>query len=149
MDLNNYEEKNLSSVCTWERGKKGKLYKKGDFCFRVSATSYKIQPIYLYEDSECKDGDVVFSVTDLNYNPFYVFFIFREFLADFLRRTQTGLNVQPDIFNEMKLPLHKDKETQQYLCETLLNVENLIEKEEKCIQSLNDLKKYHLSKMFI
>ena len=69
-------------------------------------------------------------------------------LAKFLRRTQTGLNIKPEIFNEYAVNLHQDIETQRAIVKTMKLIDDRIAEEQKQVDIIKELKRYHLGKMF-
>ena len=85
--------------------------------------------------------------TDL-YLPEYVYIMFQKNLAEFLRRTQTGLNIKPEIFNEYAINLHQDIETQRAIVKIMKLIDNRIAEEQKQVDIIKELKRYHLGKMF-
>ena len=85
--------------------------------------------------------------TDL-YIPEYVYMMFEKNLRQFLRRTQTGLNIKPEMFEEYRVDLHIDIETQRIIVRTMKHIDDRINEEQKQVDIIKEMKRYHLGKMF-
>ena len=146
MELNNYSKIKIKDICTWERSKKGKVYPAGCWCVQVSAT--KGQMAYVDAPQEVESKYCVFWLNTDLYLPEYVYIMFQKNLAEFLRRTQTGLNIKPEIFNEYAINLHQDIETQRAIVKTMKLIDDRIAEEQKQVDIIKEVKRYHLGKMF-
>ena len=144
--LSEYKKVRVSNILTWERAKKGKIYPEGSFCIQVSATKGQMQ--YLDEPRAVESHFCVFQLRNSEYYPKYVFLIFREGIPDFLKKVQTGLNIVPEVFEEYEIVLHQDNQTQIYITCFMDIIEKRIEEEERMINELVNMKKYHLGTMF-
>lgn len=145
--LNEYKKMKITDICTYERAKKGKIYKTGNFCIQVSAT--KGQTIYLENDTEVDSKYLVFNVIDKNIHyPKYIYLVFMKDISAFLRKMQTGLNILPEIFNDYEIDVHQDIQTQQHIAELYFVLDERIRQEEEIINDIVEFKKYHLCKMF-
>ena len=69
-------------------------------------------------------------------------------MEQFLQKYQTGLNIQVDTFKHMYIYIH-DKETQEYIVNSLMAINQEIEQEEKEIQLYKSMKYYYLRNMFV
>lgn len=69
-------------------------------------------------------------------------------MPEYLRRTQTGLNIVPEIFTEYEIDLHTNIDTQHELVNTMCCLDTRIQEEERQVKVIQELKKYHLQKMF-
>ena len=146
MELNRYSKINIKDICTWERAKKGKIYPAGCWCVQVSAT--KGQTMYVSTPQEIEAEYCVFQLAADLYIPEYVYMMFEKNLRQFLRRTQTGLNIKPEIFEEYRVDLHSDIETQRIIVRTMKHIDDRSNEEQKQVDIINEMKRYHLGKMF-
>lgn len=145
--LDDYKLIKIVEVCTYERAKKGKVYKKGSFCVQVSAT--RGQTVYIEKDQEIDAKYLVFTLKDGIYNSKYIYIMFTMFLKEFLMRVQTGINIVPEVFEEYEIFIHQDINIQNKIEEIISGIDERIQEEEKEIQNCKDLKKYHLETMFV
>ena len=137
---------NLMDVCTFERSRKGKIYKAEDITIQVSATRGQMSFLKNGGTVEPKDG--VFEVMDKDIYPKYLYYVMRLAMPHFLERFQTGLNINPEIFKMMRLTVHTDQNTQKAIADILDKFEMLNSAEEQATERLKDVKKYHLENMF-
>lgn len=146
MELNRYSLVRIRDICAWERSKKNKIYPAGCWCVQVSAT--RGQMLYIDKSQTVDSKYCVFWLTTDLYLPEYAYMMFEKNLPDFLIRTQTGLNIKPEIFYEYALNLHGDIETQRGLVKTMRYIDERITEEQRYVEILKELKRYHLGKMF-
>lgn len=148
MNLRNYKKVKLLDLVDIERAKKNKVYKKGNIIIQVSAS--KGQIFYLNQDTNiesqyivliCKDNKVI--------NNKYLYYLISDQLPEFLSKYQTGINIQPEVFNYMELVIHDDIKTQEHIAKIFDKIDEDIKKEEELLKQYQDFKKWHLDKMFI
>lgn len=136
---------NLKNIATMERAKSGKVYKAGATLIQISATRGQTE-------FHLKDGEVEakFLVIEpkADINPEYFFISFNRQLPRFLSRYQTGLNIQPKVFEFMEIPIHP-REEQDSIVNHVREVDKAAEQEEQVIEMLKTLKKHALSDMFL
>ena len=104
--------------------------------------------LYIDKSQTVDSKYCVFWLTTDLYLPEYAYMMFEKNLPDFLIRTQTGLNIKPEIFYEYALNLHGDIETQRGLVKTMRYIDERITEEQRYVEILKELKRYHLGKMF-
>lgn len=143
--LMNQHEVELLDIATFERSKKKKTYPSGSILIQVSAT--KGQLIYMDHDGlvDSKYGVIQ---TD-KVEPKYLYYILDMVIPDFLRRYQTGLNINPSIFKHLKFAVHDDRRIQKMIISILDSMQFGIENEKRQIDEWNKLKQYHLDGMMI
>lgn len=146
MELSKYKKIHIRDVCIWERAKKGKIYEQGSFGVQVSAS--KGQMIYLSKAQEVDAKYCVFKLTTDKYDSEYFFLIFQKELPEFLHRTQTGLNIVPDVFEKYEINLHEDIGTQTEIVRIMKTINDRIEEEKRMVENCQQMKEYHLRKMF-
>lgn len=124
----------------------GKVYPAGCTLIQVSATNG--QALYHAEEAEVPAKYAVVTAND-KVLPKYLYHMI-SFQADaFFHAIQTGLNIQMDTLNEMKLKIHTDLEKQAEIIRYLDVIEKMEAKEEATIELLKQAKQTHLSEMFV
>ena len=144
VNLNKYQKVNLLSLVDIETAKKNKIYKKGCIIIQIHATRGQIY--YLNEDKTVESKYAV--LIPKNVCGHYLYYILEKELPHFLKKHQTTLNIQPEIFKYLELVIHDDIQTQEYIAEILSHIDNLIGAEQKLLEEFKDLKDYHVDKMF-
>ena len=135
---------NITELASIERSS-GKVYPAGCTLIQVSAT--RGQVLYHAEEAEVPSHYAVFSPND-KVLPKYLYHMI-SFQADaFFHAIQTGLNIQMDTLNEMKLKIHTDLEKQAEIVKYLDVIEMMEAKEETTIELLKQAKQTSLSEMF-
>ncbi|WP_449458414.1 restriction endonuclease subunit S [Streptococcus suis] len=135
----------ITELASIERSS-GKVYPAGCILIQVSAT--KGQVLYHAEEAEVPAKYAVVTTND-KVLPKYLYHMI-SFQADaFFHSIQTGLNIQMDTLNEMKLKIHTDLEKQAEIVKHLDVIEKMEAKEEATIELLKQAKQIHLSEMFV
>lgn len=145
MNLKDHRKVPLLDLVDMERAKKGVVYREGSIKVQISAT--KGQTHYLCSDQEVESHFVVFRPKPGVCGE-YLCHVLQEELPQFLYAYQTGLNIKPEIFEHMKVDFHTDSDTQKHIASIMRAVGEEIEVVHKQIEAFNDLKSYHLDKMF-
>lgn len=148
MNLKDYKKVKLLDLVDIERAKKNKVYNKGNIIIQVSAS--KGQIFYLEEDTSVESQYIILNCKDNNITDTkYLYYVISSLLPKFLAKYQTGINIQPEVFNYMELVIHDDIKTQEHIAKIFDKIDEDIKKEEKLLKKYQDFKKYHLGKMFI
>lgn len=135
----------ITELASIERSS-GKVYPAGCILIQVSATNGQV--LYHAEEAEVPAKYAVVIVKD-KVLPKYLYHMI-SFQADaFFHAIQTGLNIQMDTLNEMKLKIHTDLEKQAEIIRYLDVIEKMEAKEEATIELLKQAKQTNLSKMFV
>ncbi|NQH33557.1 hypothetical protein HO665_04845 [Streptococcus suis] len=135
----------ITELASIERSS-GKVYPAGCTLIQISAT--RGQVFYHAEEKEIPSHYAVFLPND-KVLPKYLYHMI-SFQADaFFHAIQTGLNIQMDTLNEMKLKIHTDLKKQAEIVKYLDVIEKMEAKEEATIELLKQAKQTHLSKMFV
>ena len=135
---------NITELAKIERSS-GKVYPAGCTLIQVSAT--RGQVLYHAEEAEVP---AKYAVVTANKKvlPKYLYHMI-SFQADaFFHAIQTGLNIQMDTLNDMKLKIHTDLEKQAEIVRYLDVIEKMEAKEETTIELLKQAKQTNLSEMF-
>ena len=135
---------NITELANIERSS-GKVYPAGCTLIQVDAT--KGQVLYNVEEAEIP---AKYAVVTANKKvlPKYLYHMI-SFQADaFFHAIQTGLNIQMDTLNDMKLKIHTDLEKQAEIVRYLDVIEKMEVKEETTIELLKQAKRTNLSEMF-
>ncbi|HEP1830451.1 TPA: restriction endonuclease subunit S [Streptococcus suis] len=136
---------NITELASIERSS-GKVYPAGCTLIQVSATNGQV--LYHAEEAEVPAKYAVVTAND-TVLPKYLYHMI-SFQADaFFHAIQTGLNIQMDTLNEMKLKIHTDLEKQAEIVKHLDVIEKMEAKEEATIELLKQAKQTHLSEMFV
>ena len=143
-ELLNQEEVNLTDIADIERSKKEKIYSAGCMLIQVSATRGQMQ--LLEKEGTVESKFAVIMPKDINKE--YLFYVLTMVMPGFLARYQTGLNINPEIFNFLKLQIHKDKNMQQFVVDVMRQMSNVIGRVEREVEDFKNIKKYHLNGMF-
>ena len=145
MNLRNYKKVKLLDLVQIERAKKDKIYNKGNIIIQVSAS--KGQIFYLDHDTTVESKYIVLKDNKV-INTKYLYYVISDLLPEFLAKYQTGINIQPEVFNYMELVIHNDIETQNHIVNILDKLDERTKKEEELLLLCKDFKEYHLNKMF-
>ena len=135
---------NITELATIERSS-GKVYPAGCTLIQVSATNGQV--LYHVEEAEIPARYAVIAAND-KVLPKYLYHMI-SFQADaFFHVIQTGLNIQMESLNEMKLKIHTDLEKQAEIVRNLDVIEKMEASEEATIELLKQAKQTNLSEMF-
>ncbi|CYU77385.1 hypothetical protein HO662_02765 [Streptococcus suis] len=135
----------ITELASIERSS-GKVYPAGCTLIQISAT--RGQVLYHAEEAEVPAKYAVVTAND-KVLPKYLYHII-SFQADaFFHAIQTGLNIQIDTLNEMKLKIHTDLEKQAEIVKHLDVIKKMEAKEEATIELLKQVKQTNLNKMFV
>ena len=135
---------NITELANIERSS-GKVYPAGCTLIQVSAT--RGQVLYHAEEAEIPAKFAVVTAND-KVLPRYLYHMI-SFQADaFFHAIQTGLNIQIESLNEMKLKIHTDLEKQAEIVRYLDAIEKMEASEEAIIELLKQAKQTNLSEMF-
>ena len=134
----------ITELASIERSS-GKAYPAGCTLIQVSAT--RGQVLYHAEEAEIPSHYAVFSPND-KVLPKYLYHMISFQAGRFIHTIQTGLNIQMDTLNEMKLKIHTDLEKQAEIVKYLDVIEMMEIKEETTIELLKQAKQTNLSEMF-
>ena len=134
----------ITELASIERSS-GKAYPAGCTLIQVSAT--RGQVLYHAEEAEIPSHYAVFSPND-KVLPKYLYHMISFQAGRFIHTIQTGLNIQMDTLNEMKLKIHTDLEKQAEIVKYLDVIEMMEIKEEATIELLKQAKQTSLSEMF-
>lgn len=140
-----YKRVRLTDIAAVERVKKGIVYKANTIFIQVSAS--KGQTIIIDNDMEM-GTQYVSVIPKIDINAKYLKISIDNEMEQFLQKYQTGLNIQVDTFKHMYIYIH-DKETQEYIVNSLMAINQEIEQEEKEIQLYKSMKYYYLRNMFV
>lgn len=147
MNLKDYKKVKLLDLVQIERAKKDKIYNKGNIIIQVSASRGQI--FYLEQDTTVESQYIVLTCKDNKViNTKYLYYLISELLPEFLAKYQTGINIQPEVFNYMELIIHDDIKTQEHISKIFDKIDEDIKKEEELLKKYQDFKKYHMGKMF-
>ena len=135
---------NITELANIERSS-GKNYPAGCTLIQVDATNGQV--LYNAEEAEVPKKYAVVTAND-KVLPKYLYHMI-SFQADvFFHAIQTGLNIQIESLNEMKLKIHTDLDKQAEIVKYLDVIEKMEAKEEKTIELLKQEKQTNLNKMF-
>lgn len=135
----------LTDIAKYERATKGKMYKAGTVLVQVSAT--RGQTLILEKDSTVESHYVAIEPI-IQIIPYYLFLIIEMAIPEFVERYQTGINIQADAFNFMKLRMHTNLAVQAEIVEGVMKRERLVVLTEQVIENLQNVKKNMLDSMF-
>ncbi|WFA75677.1 restriction endonuclease subunit S [Streptococcus suis] len=135
----------ITELASIERSS-GKVYPAGCILIQISATNGQV--LYHAEETEVPAKYAVVNAND-KVLPKYLYHMI-SFQADaFFHAIQTGLNIQMDTLNEMKLKIHTDLEKQAEIVRYLDVIEKMEASEEATIELLKQAKQTSLSEMFV
>ena len=135
---------NITELANIERSS-GKIYPAGCTLIQVNATNGQV--LYHVEEAEVPAKYAIVTAND-KVLPKYLYHMI-SFQADaFFHAIQTGLNIQIDSLEEMKLKIHTDLEKQAEIVRQLDVIEKMEASEEATIELLKQAKQTNLSEMF-
>ena len=135
---------NITELAKIERSS-GKTYPAGCTLIQISAT--RGQVLYHVEEAEIPSHYAVFLPND-KVLPKYLYHMISFQAGRFIYTVQTGLNIQIDSLNEMKLKIHTNLGKQAEIVRYLDVIEKMEAKEETTIELLKQAKQTNLSEMF-
>ncbi|MFI3150187.1 restriction endonuclease subunit S [Streptococcus suis] len=135
----------ITELASIERSS-GKVYPAGCTLIQISATNGQV--LYHAEEEEVPAKYAVVTAND-KVLPKYLYHAISCQAGHFIYTVQTGLNIQMDTLNEMKLKIHTDLEKQAEIVRYLDVIEKVEAKEEATIELLKQAKQTNLSKMFV
>ena len=135
---------NITELANIERSN-GKVYPAGCTLIQVSATNGQV--LYHAEEAEIPAKYAVVTAND-KVLPKYLYHMISLRAVAFFHAIQTGLNIQMDTLNEMKLKIHTDLEKQAEIVRYLDMIEKMEASEETTIEVLKQAKQTNLSDMF-
>lgn len=136
----------ILELCDFERAKKGKVYKTGTVYIQLSATDGQVR--YLTEDKELEEKYGVFVPKSDRVPSRYLFYALEYEMPHFLARYQAGMNINPDIFKDLKINYFTDEAVGGKVAAMLDNLEYSYKNEEKEKDGWKEFKKFHLDGMF-
>lgn len=147
MNLYEYKKYKLLDLFNLERAKQNKKYNKNDIIIQVSVSKGQI---YILNENQCVKSQyiVLHNKNENIVDSEYSYYILQQILPSFLRKYQTGLNIQPEIFNYLEIEIHNDLFTQKHIVNIMKKMDEDIKKEEELLKKYQDFKKYHIGKMF-
>lgn len=136
----------LSEIAQIERAKKGKTYPSG--CSLVALSAVKESNVgYLEEAGEVDTRyAVIIPNTDVVLGK-YLHHAICYFFPEFLHRHRTGINLQFDELQFLKLALH-DLAVQQEFVNELEQIDRRIAQENEIVAKITDMKESMLDRMF-
>lgn len=135
----------LKDIAHIERAKKGKIYPKYSTIIQISATKGQVQ--FIQKDSYIETKYAVI-VPNNEYPPLFVYGMIKTFMPEFYNKYAVGLNIKAHEIGEMDIKLcQKDK--MQEIHDFLFESSKLLERVERKIDVLQDLKKEQLDALFI
>lgn len=135
---------NITELANIERSS-GKVYPAGCTLIQVSAT--RGQVLYHAEEAEVPAKYAVVTAND-KVLPKYLYHMISFQAGSFIHAIQTGMNIQIDTLNDMKLKIHTDLDKQAEIVRYLDVIERMEAKEEIAIELLKQAKQTNLSEMF-
>lgn len=137
----------LCDIAEIKKSNKGEIYPKGSILFGVSA-SKSSDIFYLKEDSEVGEKFAVAQI-DEKYNSFYVFNAIFKIYKQWFEVHKQNINLPFDELKNLKFEIETDRKKQDKIAQKLMQLEKMIEKEEKTIEIFKNIKKVMLRDMFI
>ncbi|MCK3905894.1 restriction endonuclease subunit S [Streptococcus suis] len=134
----------ITELASIERSS-GKVYPAGCTLIQVDATNGQV--LYHAEEEEVPAKYAVVTAND-KVLPKYLYHAISFQAGRFIYTVQTGLNIQMDTLNEMKLEIHTDLEKQAEIVKYLDVIEKMEASEEATIELLKQAKQTSLSEMF-
>lgn len=134
----------FDEVASIERSRKDVIYPAGSILIQLSAS--KGQLIYMKNKRAVDSKYGVITCHDIE--PDYFYTVLQEVLPAFLETYQTGLNIVPDIFHELKVTIHTVKDVRRFVTEFATISDRLEKISEREIEKYKVAKQYHLENMF-
>ena len=135
----------LKDIAHIERAKKGKIYPKYSTIIQISATKGQVQ--FIKKDSYIETKYAVI-VPNNEYPPLFVYGMIETFMPEFYNKYAVGLNIKAHEIGEMEIQLCQ-KNKMQEIHDFFIESSKLLERVERKIDALQDLKKEQLDALFI
>lgn len=144
MSFSEYKDVAITEIADIERVKTGKLYHD---CVMIQVSATRGQLHYI-KNPQVYATHFCAIMPDDSVNAKYLYYILERAIPGFLAAYQTGLNINPEIFQYLRLQIHTRKEDQLKAVAMLDKAAECIAEEEKYIADLKEFKRYHLGVMF-
>lgn len=138
-------EKKLSEVAQIERAKKGKEYPAGCSLIALSATKGDVE--YLSEEGEVDTRYAVIIPDTQIVISQYLYYAICYAFPEFLHRHRTGINLQLDEVQFLKVTVHSLVKQQEFV-DVIEQVDRRIEQEHSIVTKTKDLKRSMLGELF-
>lgn len=103
-----YKRVRLIDIGYLTRAKKGLIYPKGSTLIQIRDI-YNHDLIYLHKKGEVESKFAVFTPIE-DFNSIYIHEMISREMKDFLRKYQTGADIQIKDLKELEINIHTDKE---------------------------------------
>lgn len=134
----------LSEIAKWERAKAGKTYPEGCTLLQISAT--RGQLVYLDHTGPADSKYAV--IEPVGVSGFYLFCLLESQMPEFLKTHQTGLNIRPEVLNEMTVNHYPDPAIQTEIELRMQRKDEGIRLKEKQLEKLQQIKAFLLENCF-
>lgn len=147
MSIFDHARVRLTDVATVGRPRHGVAYPEGTITIQVSATNG--QADILTEAREVEGKYAVIEPDRSKVVPDYLLLAIRMEMPSFLARYQTTINIQIGALLLMTLDVHRDLDTQRAVVGAVETAERMEALEERAVEMLKDLKRWHLDAMLV
>lgn len=134
----------LSEIAKWERAKAGKTYPEGCTLLQISATRGQL----VYQDHAGPVDSKYAVIEPVGVSGFYLFCLLESQMPEFLKTHQTGLNIRPEVLNEMTVRHYPDPTIQTEIELRMRCKDKEIRLEEKQLEKLQQIKVFLLENCF-
>lgn len=138
----------LTDLVDIERARNGVIYPAGCIIIQLSASHGQCFFLDLPQTVEAKYC-VLTKKPHVYLNMYYLYSILLLALPSFLEIYQTGLNIQPEVFNHMEIELHTKMHTQDYIADLCRTLEQLMSLEERFRLLMTEFKNWVMSFVFV
>lgn len=146
LGLSNQQYVKLYDVAGFERSKKEKVYPAGSILIQISATKGQMDILRTEQTVEDRYGVIMPKITVI---PAYLYYVLEMVMPDFLKRYQTGLNINPEVFKHLGFYIHPNIEIQKIVVRIMEYIQKSIENSIEQVGSFKMIKEYHLDNMFV
>ena len=147
VNFHKFEQKSVMDIADVERAVKGKVYPLGSTLITLSAVKSGGAARFLDTNAEVETRWAVVQPHE-KINSRYLYISINQALPEFLAQWQTGINLQFDKLQYLKIHVH-DFETQCYIANMFRLMEKEEEKERQAVELLKNVKANHLYSMFV
>lgn len=144
IDLKSRKNVLLPEIAKISRAK-GEEYPIGTILIALSATKGQVE--YLRKPQMVDPRWAVVSIISED-EPAYIYHNIQMAFPSFLHWAKTGINLQFEVLSELRLELHTHIPTQRFIVKMMELADEAVEREQKQIAVLTDIKKFYLDGMF-
>ena len=147
MDFSNYKRIKLIDIADIRRLKKNEAVEDNTILLQLSASRGQVD--FIEKGQIINTTKYAIIIPKIKLNPRYLYLIICREMEEFCQVYQTGINIQLDELDNLKIDYHEDIKVQDIIVAYDSLYQEEIKREEAAVESLKIFKKSLLTKLFI